>query len=87
LVALRFDTGFAALEGRAAFADFSDLLAGACAAAFSVTFSDCFVGAAADLVFLRISLPGGATGAAATAVTVGGVEFVLPFGRPPFRAN
>lgn len=79
----RFAVGLAALAGRATFAGFSAFTSGRTAA---VTFMVCF-GGATVLVFLRTSLPVGSAGAAAAAGAAGGVEFVLPLGRPPFRAN
>jgi len=80
--ALRFAVTFAAFSGRPALLGFATLEV----AAVAVTFSGCFAGAA-DFGFLMTSLPGTTAGAGATATTAGGAALVLPFGRPPLRAN
>lgn len=78
-------SGFAATFGAAARALTRAL---GCGTAGAITFSEAFAGAA--LVGLRTSLPGAgaaAAGAATAAVLAADAAFVLPFGRPPFRAN
>lgn len=84
LTVFRFEAVLAVFTGRPGF-DGLSTLAGADGAA--VTFSACFAGAVANFGFFKINFPVGTAGAAAGAAMAGGVEFVLPFGRPPFRAN
>jgi hypothetical protein len=65
-------------------ATLTDFLVFAGAAAATVTFSGALAGA---FVVLSTSLAGTATGADGTETGAGAAAFVLPFGRPPFRAN
>jgi hypothetical protein len=85
--AVRF-SGLLAATLLAAFRGAVRVFAGASTAAIAVTFSGAFVGAA--LLGLKTSLLVlTATACVATTAAAGAAEaaFVLPFGRPPFRAN
>jgi hypothetical protein len=83
LVTFRLAAGFGGLAVRTGFSCFSAL---ALAVRAAVTFSPLFAGVT-NFVFFKTNLPAGTEGAAVGVGTLGGVEFVLPFGRPPFRAN